>query len=174
MIIELLKHTGRFFLLLILQLFVLNNIQLSGYINPYLYILFIMMLPFEAPVWIVLLSSFMMGLLIDMFTDTSGLHASVCVFIAYIRKPILRFISPREGYDAAAIPSLSYLGFGWYIWYAGLIVFIHHITFFYLEAFRFTEFFKTLWRALCSGTFTLLFIFIYQYLTLKPQRSGKK
>jgi len=173
MIIELLKHTGRFFLLLILQLFVLNNIQLSGYVNPYLYILFIMTLPFEAPIWIVLLSSFSMGILIDMFNDTGGLHASVCVFVAYIRKPILRFISPREGYDASAVPTLNYLGFGWYIWYAGLMVFIHHFTFFYLEAFRFSEFFKTLWRVISSGTLTLVFIFIFQYLTVRPIRNAK-
>jgi len=174
MIIEILKHIGRFFFLLLLQLFILNNIQLSGYINPYLYILFVMTLPFETPVWIVLFSSFSMGILIDMFSDTHGLHASVCVLLAFVRKPVLRFISPREGYDSTAMPTLNYLGFGWYMWYAGLMVFIHHFTFFYLEAFRFSEFFKTFWRVLCSGVLTLLLIFIYQYLTFRHVRSAKK
>lgn len=174
MIIEILKHIGRFFFLLLFQLFILNNIQLSGYVNPYLYILFVMTLPFETPIWIVLLSSFGMGILIDMFSDTHGLHASVSVLLAFVRKPVLRFISPREGYESTAMPTLNYLGFGWYMWYAGLMVFIHHFTFFYLEAFRFTEFFKTFWRVLCSGALTLVFIFIYQYLTFKQLRGAKK
>jgi len=72
------------------------------------------------------------------------------------------------------MPTLNYLGFGWYMWYAGLMVFIHHFTFFYLEAFRFSEFFKTFWRVLCSGVLTLLLIFIYQYLTFRQVRSAKK
>lgn len=173
MIIEILKHFGRFIFLLTLQLFILNNIQLSGYINPYMYILFVMTLPFETPIWIVLLSSFSMGILIDMFSDTPGLHASVSVLLAYVRKPVLRFISPREGYDSTAMPTLSYLGFGWYIWYASLMVFIHHFTFFFLEAFRFSEFFKTFWRMLCSGLLTLVMIFIYQYLTFRQVRGSK-
>jgi len=170
MIIDILKHLRRFIVLLLLQLFVLNNIQLSGYINPYLYILFLMSLPFETPIWIVLLSSFSMGILIDLFSDTHGLHASVSVLMAYIRKPILRFISPREGYDSSAMPTLNYLGFGWYVWYAGIMVFLHHFIFFFLEAFRFSEFFKTFWRMLCSSTLTMVMIFIYQYLLYRQPR----
>jgi rod shape-determining protein MreD len=171
MIIDILKHILRFFVLLVLQLFVLNNIQVNGYVNPYLYILFVMTLPFEAPIWIVLLSSFSMGILIDMFSNTPGYHASVSVFIAYIRKPILRFISPREGYESSALPTLNYLGFGWYMWYAGLMVFIHHFTFFFLEAFRFSEFFKTFWRVLASSFLTMLLILIYQYMTFRQVKN---
>jgi hypothetical protein len=133
-----------------------------------------MTLPFETPVWIVLVSSFCMGIFIDMFSDTHGLHASISVLLAFVRKPVLRFISPREGYESTAMPTLNYLGFAWYMWYAGLMVFIHHFTFFYLEAFRFSEFFKTFWRVLCSSTLTLVLIFIYQYLTFKQLRGAKK
>ena len=154
-----------------LQLFVFNNIQFSGYINPMVYILFVMMLPFDTPVWLILLSSFLMGTTIDLFCDTPGLHGTTCVLLGYLRRFVLNLFSPRDGYESNTSPTLYQLGFGWYIWYAGIMVLLHHLTFFLLEAHRMAEFFKTFFRALASGTFTLLFILIYQYLIYRPRSS---
>ena len=74
MINNILKHSVRFVFLVLLQVLILNNIQLNGFINPYLYILFIIMLPFEIPVWLLMLLAFVMGISIDMFLNTMGIH----------------------------------------------------------------------------------------------------
>src|SRR5581483_10393034 len=98
MISDIFSNILRFIFLILFQVLVLNNIQLGGYINPYGYVLFILLLPVETPKWLLLLLSFSIGISLDMFSNTMGLHAAACVFMAYCRPRVLRIISPREGY----------------------------------------------------------------------------
>ncbi|HET7819505.1 MAG TPA: rod shape-determining protein MreD, partial [Bacteroidia bacterium] len=151
MINDVLKNIIRFFFLILLQVLILNNIQLSGYLNPFLYILFILMLPFQTPDWLVLFLSFFLGITMDMFSNTGGMHAAATVFMAFLRQPILRFIAPREGYDSNQQPTIHQFGIGWFFTYAGFLVLIHHLILFYLEAFRFSNFFSTFFRSLSSA-----------------------
>jgi len=160
----------RFFALILIQVLVLNNIQFSGYINPYLYILFILMLPFQTPGWIVLVSSFLMGISIDMFSDSPGLHASASVFIAFIRPGIINLLSPKEAFEAGAYPGIRFFSLKWFLSYSLILVLIHHSILFYLEMFSFRDFFYTLLCVLASSTSTLLLIIISQYLFYKPAR----
>ncbi len=169
MLNEIIKHTSRFLLFLLLQVIVLNNIRLGGYVNPYLYILFILMLPFETPVWAVLLLSFAMGISVDMFLNTMGLHAFSTVLMGYSRSYILRLLAPRDGYEFGKEPSLFYLGYSWFFSYATLLLVIHHFIFFYLEVFRFSEFFFTFARFLLSSLFTMFLIVLSQYLMYKSK-----
>ena len=127
------------------------------------------MLPFSTPIWVLLISGFLMGFSIDLFSDTMGLHAATTVLLAFIRKSVLNLFSPREGYESNTAPSLYYLGFGWYIWYAGIMVLVHHFTFFMLEAFRIQEFPFTIIRIASSSALTLALILLYQYLIFKPR-----
>lgn len=166
---DLFKYILSFFLLVFLQIFILNNLQLNGYLNPYLYILFILILPFQTPLWLLMILSFAMGITIDMFSDTAGLHSAVCVLLAYCRRFILKLFSPREGYNSNESPSMHYLGLVWYLWYAGLSVLLHHSVFFLLEAFRWKELGYTLTRLLLSSMLTLFLIIVYQYLVYKPK-----
>ena len=148
---------------------VLNNIQFSGYVNPYLYVFIILMLPFATPVWMVMTISFGAGLLIDMFQDTMGMHAAASVIMGYSRSFILKLFSPRDGYDSSTEPTLHYLGASWYFSYSLLLVFIHHFTFFFLEAFSADELLFTLSRMGLSLVFTMILIFISQMLIYKPK-----
>ena len=154
----------RFVILVLLQVLVLNNIQLGGYINPYLYVLFILMLPFEIPKSVVLILCFVLGLVIDMFSNTVGMHAAACVFMGFCRPFAILYIAPRGGYDFGALPSIRDLGFRWYIAYAGILVFLHHLILFFVEVFRFSDFPSTLSRVFVSSLFTLLLVVISQYL----------
>ena len=163
MITDLVKNSLRFIFLVLFQVLILNNIQLSGYLNPFLYVLFILMLPFQTADWLVLLLAFFVGITIDMFADTGGLHAAASVFIAFLRQPVLRLISPREGYEANQHPTIQQFGFGWFFTYAGILVLAHHLFLFYMEAFHFSEFFSTFFRAVLSSLFTLTLIFISQF-----------
>lgn len=163
MINETVKNILRFIFLVLFQVLILNNIQLSGYLNPFLYVLFILMLPFQTADWLVLVLAFVLGISIDMFANTGGLHAASCVLMAFFRKPILRLISPRDGYDVVEKPTIQQFGFGWFFSYAGILVLVHHLFLFYMETFSFSEFFSTLFRVILSSIFTLTLIFISQF-----------
>jgi rod shape-determining protein MreD len=161
----------RFIILVALQVFILENINLRGYINPYLYVYFILLLPFETPGWLLLIASFLMGFSIDTFVGTMGIHTAASVLMAFARPLIIKAIPSRKEFEPGMKPSISDLGFLWFFTYSLLLVFIHHFALFYLEVFSFTDFFNTLLRVLLSSIFTILLVIIAQYLFFKA--SGK-
>lgn len=159
----------RFVFLILFQVLILNNIQLSGYLNPFLYVLFLLMLPFEMADWVVLLLGFLLGIMLDMFTDTLGMHTTACVFMAFMRKNVLRFMSPREGYESGKNPNFRDMGISWFLIYSGILVSAHHFILFFFEAFRLTDFFYTLLKIIFSALFTLTAILITQLLFVTPK-----
>jgi len=161
---EIIKNSIRFILLVLLQVLIVQNIRLGPYIILFPYILFILLLPFETPKLIVMLIAFFTGLMIDIFYDTAGMHAAVCTLIGFARHYILKLLSPREGYDPGLTPTIHSMGSVWFITYAASIIFIHHLFFFYLEIFRFSEFFTTLLRVFLSTIGTFVFVYVIQFL----------
>jgi hypothetical protein len=153
----------QFILLVLVQVLVLNNIQFSGFINPFLYILFVLWLPIETPKWLVLVLSMSIGLAVDIFSDTLGMHTSASIFLGYCRPYILKAIAPREGYEVNQKPSIQDLGFNWFLAYSTLCVLLHHLFLFFVEVFRFSEPFSTIGRSLASAFFTLILILITQF-----------
>ncbi|MBL4658075.1 MAG: rod shape-determining protein MreD [Flavobacteriales bacterium] len=158
------RNSVGFIALVLLQVLILNNVQFSGYINPMLYVLFLLLLPFETSKPFLLILAFILGLTIDMFTNTMGMHAAACVFMALLRPFILKYIEPRGGYEHEAFPSIQEFGLAWYLSYAGILVVFHHLALFYIEVFRFGEFLSTFYRVVLSSIFTLILIVISQYL----------
>ncbi len=163
MINSILRFGLIFILLILLQLLLFNNIQFSGYVNPYVYILFILLLPVEIPAWLMLIISFTTGIIVDMFSGTPGMHSSATLMAGFSRPYILRVIAPRDGYEAGSSPSMITYGFRWFLSYALLVVLIHHTTLFYLEVFRFSEFFRTMLRVFLSSLFTMAFILLIEF-----------
>lgn len=164
---QLIINIARFIILLIIQVFVLNNIRINGYINPYLYVLFILWLPFETPGWLLLLSSFFLGLSVDIFSHTPGMNAAASVFMAFCRPGIIRLLTGSKTIEPGLSPGIKDMGFNWFFIYSLLLIFIHHITLFYIEIFRFTEFFQTLYRAMLSTISTLVLVLLVEYLFAK-------
>ncbi len=163
MINSILRFSLIFILLILLQLLVFNNIQFSGYVNPYVYIMFILLLPVEIPAWLLLILAFGMGIIIDFYSGSPGIHASATVLSGFVRPYVLRVLSPRDGYESGSEPSMISYGFRWFLAYTALIVLVHHTALFYLEVFRFTDFFGTLLRVLLSSLFTIIFILIIEF-----------
>lgn len=157
----------RIVMLVLLQVFILNNIQLSGYINPYFYILFIILLPFETPGWLLLASGFILGLMIDIFSGTPGLHASATVFMSFLRPLFLGYFAPRDGYVSGTYPRIHYYGFIWFFQFSALMILSHHLFLFYLEVFRLSDFLVTFSRVILSSVFTLLLVVISQYFIFR-------
>lgn len=163
MINSVIRYGLIFILLILLQVLLFNNIQFSGYVNPYIYLMFIMLLPVEIPSWLLLLLSFITGGIIDFFSGTPGMHSSATVLAGFIRPYILRLISPRDGYEPNSDPSMIIYGFRWFLIYSAFIVLVHHTALFYLEVFRFTDFFRTLGRVLLSSVFSITFILLFEF-----------
>ena len=163
MINTILKYGLISVVLILLQILVLNNIQFSGYVNPYVYIMIILILPSLTPSWLILLIAFFTGLVIDLFFGSPGMHASATLIAGFARPFVLRIIAPRDGYDPGSSLSMASYGFRWFMIYATTIVLIHHTSLFFIEVFRFTDFFRTILRIIVSSIFTLAFILLIEY-----------
>jgi len=160
----LLFNVIRFFFLVFFQVFILNHINFGGYINPYFYIYFILLLPFGTPRWMLLIVAFILGISIDIFTNTIGLNASACVIMAFFRPFVISAISSGPESLIGDTPSLRNQGLKWFLYYSIILVLIHHMALFYLEIFRFSEFAATFFRVLLSSSFTMLLVLISEYM----------
>ena len=144
----------RFITLVIFQVLVLNHINFLGHINPYIYILFILLFPLKNNRIIFLLLSFLLGLIIDMFLDSGGVHAAASVTIAYIRPLVLKF-SFGAAYDHQTM-KFNNVEFGSKLTYITILTIIHHFILFSLEIFNFYEITLILQNTLFSSIFTII------------------
>jgi rod shape-determining protein MreD len=163
-IIEFINYIVRFLLIILIQLLVVDNIELSTYVNPYMYILFILTLPVSTKPWVVVVLSFITGLVMDTFSSTPGLHMAATIFIGYIRNFYLMFACSKEDFDNGIEPTVSKKGIVWFLVYAIIMTLMHHLFLFYLEIYSFRDFFRTLFRVLSSSLFSVLIISIGQLL----------
>lgn len=152
--------------LVLTQVLVLNYIQFSGFVNPYIYILFILLLPLNSPRYLVLIAAFVLGLTIDVFSNSLGMHAFATVFVAYMRPLVIRIISNREE-DKNNYPGLLQFKFRWFISYTTIMVLIHHLVLFYLEVYTFSNFIETLVRVLLSSIFSIVLIVLSQFIVFR-------
>ncbi len=157
----------RFVLLLVFQVLVFSKINLFGFINPYPYILFILLFPVWGNKNILLLTSFILGFSIDLFSNSGGVHAMASLFIAYIRPSFLTLTFgnsiENQTFEITKKFTTSVL-----IYIVSLVL-IHHFILFLIEIFSFTYFLDILIRTISSTLFTLLLCVIV-FLFLKPQR----
>jgi rod shape-determining protein MreD len=155
-----------FVVIVLIQLLLMNNIQFSGFINPYFYILFIILLPINIPRYILLFLGFFVGITIDVFSNTPGIHASASVFIAFIRPFIINSYN-LDDQEKMMIPTIANIGVKWFIKYVVIMIVAHHFFLFYIEVFSFSGFLHTLLRCILSSIFTFVFILISQFLIFR-------
>ena len=147
----------------LLQVLLLNNIQFLGFINPFLYLYFLLSLPSSVSRDMHLLLGFLLGLSVDIFSGTMGCNAFASVLLAYLKPYTQRLFGPRE-YNEVIIPSLYSFGPIRYLQYVFFLVLMHQICFFFIEAFTFVFFWNTLLKAFCCSIFTVFFIFSIEYI----------
>ncbi len=162
----LIKYVTIFLVLVFVQVLFLNQVQFSGFVNPYIYILFVMLLPLNSPRYLVLISAFLLGLSVDVFSNTLGIHAFATVFVSYLRPIIIRLITNREE-DMSEYPGLRQNGFIWFLYYTILMVVIHHSVLFLVEVFSFANFLGTLYRTLLSSIFSIFVIVLSQFIVFR-------
>lgn len=163
----LLLNIVRFTLLILAQVAIFNNFNFLGYINPYPYILFILLYPVNANKSGLLLASFALGVIMDMFSNSGGVHAAACVSLAYLRPTFFKFsFGLSYEYQTVKINDrLTPERFSFLL----ISVITHHIILFVLEIFRVTFFWNILTRTLFSTVFTLVICITLIYL-FKPSK----
>jgi hypothetical protein len=150
----------RFVLLVFIQVFLLKNIALYNISPAYPYILFILLLPFETPNILLFALAFGIGLTIDAFYDTPGLHAAACTILAFVRIIFINLTVQKEGFDNEPEPTLSVMGFRWFFAYAVTLTLFHHFFLFIIEYFSFSQLGYIFGRVLLSSLFTVALILI--------------
>ncbi|MBD2721447.1 hypothetical protein IC234_04850 [Hymenobacter sp. BT189] len=138
----------------------------------FFYLGFLLFLPLRTPIVVQLLLSFAMGLTMDIFYDTGGLHAAAAVLLGFLRPWVLHLLTPRDGYDSTDAVNVHQMGWQWFGVYLTLLVLLHHTAFFVLELGSFRHFGLTLGKLLVSALFTGLSLLIVQLLFF-PVRRGR-
>ncbi len=156
----------RFIGLLLIQVLVLKYLdsEFSSYIRLFIYPLAILLLPVRTPAWIYLPLAFLLGISIDLFYDSPGVHASALVFMAFARPLILGFLEPRLGYGEEDVPTLNQMGFLWFIQYCAILLFIHILIYFSVEIFTPVYFIKIILSTLVSFVLSMLLIVVFNYI----------
>ncbi len=159
----------RFIVLVFIQVFLLKNISLYHVVTPYFYILFILLLPFNIPNFLLYILAFVTGITIDAFYDTPGLHAASCVLLAYARIIFISITVQKEGFDNEPEPTLSIMGFRWFFLYATILTFLHHFFLLNLESFHLSEILFTTTQVILSTVFTVLLMLISGLMFFKKK-----
>ena len=125
-----------------------------------------MLLPMHTPRYLLLISGFLIGLAVDVFSNSLGMHTAATVFIAFIRPFVIRSISSREE-DRNDYPGLKQNSFSWFLLYSFIMVFSHHLVFFFLEFFTFTHFLTSLLKVFLSTIFSVFTIVLSQFILFR-------
>jgi len=157
----------RFVVFLALQILLFNNINLFGYLNPYPYVLFIILYPVNSNKTILLLSSFAMGILLDMFSNSGGIHALASITLAYYRPALFKFAFGLS-YEYQTVKIADKIS-PERITLLLLALFIHHFILFFFEFLRIDLFFDVLIRTVLSTAFTFVISLLIIYL-IKPNK----
>ena len=159
-----LKNIIRFVALVLVQVLIVNYIKIGGYVSPYIYPLFIMLLPVGYPNALLLLLAFLLGLSIDIFCGTLGLHAGATLIMAFCRPAIIRLVSGSQKIDPNKEPDINTMGLDWWMRYSLVLTSIHAFSLFLLESFSIKLIGQTLLRTVISLPISLFLMTIALYI----------
>lgn len=171
-----LKNIFRFLIILFLQVFVLNRVELRWWSQPtgfplfvpYLYPLFLLLLPIETPVWALLLIGFITGITVDSFSNTAGMHACATVLIAYLRTNVLNALLPKALNDYPdQSPGVKTMGWVPFLAYASFLFLLHHTVFFLLELWTIDNMGILFLKIIASTLTSILLVLVYLLLFTK-------
>jgi rod shape-determining protein MreD len=148
--------------LVLLQVLVCSNINFLGEINPYVYVIFIILYPVTNNRLLFIFLSFFIGYTVDIFLDSGGVHAAASVAIAYIRPLFLKF-SFGAAYDYQSI-KFSNIDFSRRLIYFLLLIVIHHLILFSLVVFDKNKAVLILQQTVYSSSFTLILSLLFSSL----------
>ena len=170
MIKNLVKILIYFVLFVSIQVLILNNIHLFRITTPFLYLYVIIKTPVNVSRSTMIIVSFLLGIVIDVFSNTLGMHAAACTLAGMIRNPLIFTFSEKE-LTENALPSYRTLGVGAFMKYVISLVALHHITLFFIESISFFDPVFLFFRIFASVILTVLFIFIVEAFIIERKKS---
>lgn len=153
-----LRYVLLFVILLLLQVIVCNNLLLFGVAVPFIFIYFIICLPLDVNLNVLMLSSFLLGFSVDIFSDTMGLNSMACLLLSVCKKPVFYAYLPKEDKFKNACPGIASMGWINYIKYLLTISAIFSLIVFGLEFFSFASFFRILAMTISSAILTVILL----------------
>jgi len=153
-----------------IQIYILNQVLFSGYINPYFYIMLIICLPQITPKWFLLLFAFFLGFLLDIFSGSIGFHSTACVSIAFLKPHLEKIVIPKNTISGEQDLFLQKLGFKMFSILAFLMIFIHHAILFLLAHFKLASFTDILGKVSMSSLITFVIILVGQFFFFKSEK----
>jgi hypothetical protein len=164
------KHSIRFFALVIIQTMILNQVEIGLGVQIMVYPLYIILLPFELSTISLMLIAFLMGIIIDSISNTYGLHASSLVLLAFLRPQLLSIFAPRDGYDPLKEGNVYEMGRRWFFSVFVMMLVIHHLWFFLMEVFRIDQMLYVFQKTILSVPLSYLLSLLLQALFIaKPK-----
>ena len=163
-----LSNTVRFIILVLLQVLILNNVNLFGYLNPLVYITWIFLFPIKKNKSLFLITSFFLGISIDFFSNSGGVNAAATVFIAFIRLPILKAVLRKTDFDYLLF-NIRSISFDKIFLYIATLTIIHHFILFSLEYFSSNAFTTIISTTFFTSIFTIIVILLGIFLFVKKK-----
>lgn len=160
-----------FVVFILLHVFIFENFVLYNTAFCFFYVGFILFLSFDVDHVVYLILALAIGVGVDVFNDSLGVHASATLAMAFVRPFWLSMITPRGGYDTINMPSIKALGFQWFLAYAFPLIFFHHLILFFVEAGNFYYFFNKLLKIFSSTLLTFIILVLYQYIFFRRVRT---
>lgn len=159
-----LPHRIGFTLLIIfLQIFIFNKINIGGYAVPLMGVVALFHIPVNAGRISVMILAFFIGLILDAFSNTPGLTAGAMTMTAFVQQPLLQAMSPKDVLEDS-IPNKELLGKNKYFFYTAILMAVHHIVYFLFEAFSLYNLQTLLLRFAGSYAFSMLLAYLFELL----------
>lgn len=155
------KYIIQFIVVVLLQVLLFNNMDYFYLVSPYIYIIFLLDLPLNVKTPSLMLIAFLLGLTVDFFSNTIGLHTFACTLIGFIRQGYLRVLFSQLEFKFQE-PSITQFEISGYLKYAVGMVSLHHIALFMMEALSFNNFGFLLLRIIINIALSLLLIMCYE------------
>lgn len=146
--------------LILAQVFIFNNIFFFHKYSPIIYIIWVIFYPYNKSEshWF-LIFAFLLGFGEDCLMDTGGVNAFSTILIAYIRNPVIRYISDLQ--KEMKLFHFSDLNLVQFLTYFIFIILVHHLSLFILESLKISMFIMAVKDALITSLFSFLFILIF-------------
>lgn len=162
---EILRFTMLFVLLVLCQVVVFNHICLFGVAIPLVFVYFLVKLPVTLGLNWVMTLAFVLGLTVDMFSNTQGMNALACTLLSVARMPVMRLYVPRQDDIVNPEPSVRSFGVAVFMKYALTLVALYCTLFFIIESFAIFDFLRLLLRIVCSTLLTFVIILAFEGFT---------
>ena len=157
------KQFVRYIIVMLLQVLLFDQLQLWGVCHPYIYILCLLMMPINLPNIVEMLVGALVGLVMDVFCNSLGVHMAACILIMFIRPYLVGSIVNDKDRLKEQM-SLRAIGMEQLFRYVLTMVLIHHLTVFLLAAWSWQHMGFVLLETIVSGIITTVVIIGYNIL----------